>query len=381
MMTLKPQNVHFAEGSIGQLGSILAATNAQSPFFAFDQAAYASSVAAGTIEPLLTGRETLRFSGFEPNPKEADVERGMKLFRSADPDIVIAFGGGTCLDLAKLIANGAVNELSARDIITGSSSFLRQGPPIVAVPTTAGTGSEATHFSVAYVDGKKYSVAHPYLLPSYVILDPQITYGLPAEVTAASGLDALCQAIESIWSVGATSESIEYAAKAIQLCLPHLEAAVLAPSVADRRGMMEAAHLAGKAINITKTTAPHAISYSITSHFGVPHGKAVAITLAPMLRYNAAVSVSDCNDPRGVVEVKKRIDLLLDLLGGSVANSVMTIEDIIRRVGGVIRLSEIGADNDDAVKLFASQVNPERLSNNPRQMDSGAIKRLLQSVR
>ena len=96
--------------------------------------------------------------------------------------------------------------------------------------------------------------------------------------------------------------------------------------------MCEAAHLAGKAINISKTTAPHAISYAVTTHFGVPHGMAVALTLGPILEYNAGVTEADCNDPRGLKHVRQRIALLLELLGGSLEHGLAAIEKILSSI-------------------------------------------------
>ena len=172
---------------------------------------------------------------------------------------------------------------------------------MIAIPTTAGTGSEATHFAVVYVDGEKYSLAHPYLVPAYAVIDPLLTYSLPAGVTAASGLDAFCQAIESIWAVGATDVSHTFATEAARLAVQHLRAAVQNPTDTARAGMCRAAHLSGKAINISKTTAPHALSYVLTAEYGLAHGVAVALTLAPMLQYNAQVTAIDCADPRSAI--------------------------------------------------------------------------------
>ena len=149
----------------------------------------------------------------------------------------------------------------------------------MCIPTTAGTGSEATHFAVIYVDGKKKSIASQQLLPDVVILDPQLTDNMPAYVSACSGFDALSQAIESYWSRAATPLSQLYAAMAIEVLLVELPQAVNSNSRLARDKMQMAANWAGKAINISKTTAPHAMSYVITQEFGIPHGHAVALTL------------------------------------------------------------------------------------------------------
>ena len=377
---MSQQIVHLRDGSITAIETILRERSVRKPFFVVDELAYASSGADEVLRPQLSALETVQFTEFEPNPKLPDIERGIELFRRARPDIIIALGGGTAIDLAKLIGLLAVHDASAREIITGSAPIDREGTPLIAIPTTAGTGSEATHFAVAYVDGVKYSVASPCLLPDYVIVDPQLTFSLPPEVTAASGLDAICQAIESIWAVGATTESVDFASRSLRLGLEHLEAAVHHPTPRDRRGMCEAAHLAGKAINFSKTTAPHAISYAVTTQFGVPHGMAVALTIGPMLEYNAGVTDADCNDPRGHENVEQRIALILDLLGGNIEHGLAKIETLVDAVGGVLRLSDITTSTHEATQLLTAQVNPERLSNNPRKMDAAAIENLLSSI-
>jgi alcohol dehydrogenase class IV len=223
-------------------------------------------------------------------------------------------------------------------------------------------------------------LAHPSLLPEYVLIDPQLTYTLPPRITAASGLDALSQSIESIWSVGATDESIGYASEALSFVLDHLETAVNKPTPESRMAMAKAAHLAGKAINISKTTAPHALSYAITTYYKVPHGIAVALTLDAFLDYNYRVDEFSCTDPRGVDTVRQRIDLILKLLGnGSIEPAQNRLRLIKENIGCPLNLSEVGIKKNDLLTL-ARQVNVERLSNNPRKIDATGLNDLLNSI-
>ena len=312
--------VHLREGALAEVAGILDRESANRLFFVVDESAYAASGAAKRLEPVFRSRSVTRFSDFELNPKLHDIERGVERFRETLPDLIIAFGGGTAMDLGKLIGTLSLQDDSAREIILGKARIRRSGPPLIAIPTTAGTGSEATHFAVAYVEGAKYSVADDLLLPNYAIVDPTLTHSLPASVTAETGLDALCQAIESLWSVRSTSESSSYASESIRLAWKHLEAAVKRPGAEDRRAMCRAAHLAGKAINISRTTAPHAISYAITSLFGVPHGKAVALTIGAVLTFNRDVQDTDCTDSRGEDHVRRTIDDIVRLLGFKTAH-------------------------------------------------------------
>jgi len=376
--SMKPYVVHLQEGALAEVAMILDRLPGGRLFFVVDESAYKASGAAAILEPIFGQRSVTRFSGFELNPKLCDIERGVTQFREADADLVIALGGGTAIDLGKLIGAMACQKGPIREFLLGEAPIERDGPPLIAIPTTAGTGSEATHFAVAYVDGKKYSVAHPSLLPDYAIIDPALTCSLPASITASTGLDALCQAIESIWAVGTTDESLAYATEALSLALKHLECATNHPHPEARRGMCEASHLAGKAINLSKTTASHALSYAITSQHGLPHGIAVALTISPMLAYNAKVTASDCADPRGPEHVLKRIATILNLLGAeSVATACGQIERLISAVGCPNSLRQAKMTTDAEIQRIVSEVDAHRLTNNPRKATAASLFSLL----
>lgn len=371
--------VYLAENSLQQLGTIVQQHHAERIFAVVDENAAVVSGASDLLDALLSACKVTQFSGFEMNPQLHDIERGIQRFEEAEPELVIAFGGGTAIDLGKLISAIAPDPGSARDVVTGRVRIGRSGPPLVAIPTTAGTGSEATHFAVAYVEQTKYSVAHEFLLPNYAIIDPELTYSLPQRITAATGLDAFCQSIESIWAVGATDESIGYAVTAAEGVWKYLLDAVQRPTSESRMGMCRASHFAGKAINISKTTASHALSYAFTSQHKIPHGMAVALTISRMLTYNAKVTDNDCLDPRGVAHVRRCIDLIVNLLGGSsVQDACQRIDQMIAAIGCFNSPAAVGVTDKDALQKIVGSVNAERMSNNPRFADSSALLQLLQ---
>jgi alcohol dehydrogenase len=241
----QPQTVVLREGAIRDTEELLDRLKAKNLFFVVDETAYEHSGAARALKSALKNRQVVRFSGFELNPKIEDAEKGISIFRDVKPDTVIALGGGSALDMAKAIAVCSVQNGRLQDYVTGEQTPQQPGPPLIAIPTTSGTGSEATHFAVMYMDGRKYSLAHPLLLPEYAIIDPELTLSLPSGITASSGLDALCQAVESIWAVGSTDESVNYALEALSLASDHLELAVNRPNPAARMAMARAAHLGG----------------------------------------------------------------------------------------------------------------------------------------
>ncbi|PQO25792.1 alcohol dehydrogenase [Blastopirellula marina] len=373
------QTVYLAEGSLARIPQIFQQLGAVRTFLVVDEVAYNLSGAAAQLRQFLPPDAITLFSGFEPNPKIEDVQRGVAKCRAADPDLVLALGGGTAIDLAKMIASMSRHEESPRDIVLNGISLSQGTLPLVAIPTTAGTGSESTHFAVVYVDGQKYSVADPCLLPCVAVVDPELTYSVPPRMTAATGLDAFCQAIESIWAVGATDESVAYATSAATLAFEHLPAAVNAPTPESRHAMSLASHLAGKAINISKTTLPHAISYAITADYGIPHGAAVATTLSSVLAYNFGVSKSDCADERGTTHVRQRLLLILDILkAATVEQACHQIEAFVSSLGCNPTLASAGIQTDESLRVLASRVNPARLSNNPRMASQEELFSLLQ---
>ena len=181
---------------------------------------------------------------------------------------VISTGGGSTIDVGKYIA-------------------FKLGIPHTAIPTTAGTGSEVTKFAVFTDNNRKITIEDEKLIPSNYILKPELLVSLPAIQTASGGMDALCQAIESYWSKNATDESRKYSVLAIDLVKENLVKSFLAPENLEyRQNMLMAANYSGRAINLTKTTVCHAISYPITMHYNIPHGLACSLSLAYFIKLN-----------------------------------------------------------------------------------------------
>ena len=374
----KSQRTILHVGAIREFENCLRALSARSVFFVVDDSAYEKCGAMVDLERILGQYPVARFSEFEPNPKLGDIERGIKCFRDFSPDLVVALGGGSAIDIGKLIGLLAKQPASPRDLIAGEAPFQTAATPMIAIPTTSGTGSEATHFSVAYIDGDKYSVAHPSSLPDIALVDPALTVNLPKSITAATGLDAFCQAMESIWAVGSTEQSREYAKQALHLVWNNLANAVLAPTLEARLAMSHGAHLAGKAINIGKTTSSHALSYFVTSRYGIPHGIAVSLTISQMLSFNARVSEDDCVDPRGVGYVKERISEIVDTLGAdSVEQACDLIRAFIRQLECPSSFREAKILENSEISRIVASVNVERMSNNPRSSTAEALIQLL----
>ena len=289
-----------------------------------------------------------RFSDFDSNPNIKDLKKGLEISKAFNPDIIIAAGGGSVIDMGKLIRFFHTHE-HEEDIFNGKYCQSGSKVPLIAIPTTAGTGSEATHFAVLYDENKtKHSIASPDILPEYAIVNSALTFGQSQYLTACAGFDALAQGIEAYWNKNATEESDRYAEKAISLIYDSLPEVVAHPNEDLRAKMSEGAYWAGKAINITKTTAPHAFSYPFTSHYGIPHGHAVALTFP---------YIADFNLSKGDIPEFKKFEIYRML---NIENSVCSsIQKYIINIGLKTPINKY--DNN----LIIKGINLERLANNP----------------
>jgi len=368
--------VYNEEDSLLQLGKLAEKNNWNKLFFVTGKKSFESSGAKGKIQKQFIKDKLVFFSDFEVNPKLSDVYKGVDNFLASKADVIVSIGGGTAIDMAKLINSLSCVNGSLEDYATGKLKIDRVSVPHVAVPTTSGSGSEATHFAVVYVNGSKFSMANDLLLPPYVILDPNLTLSLPSYITAYTAMDALCQAMESFWSVGSTEESSEYSLEAIELVLENIRDAVNSPDINNRKALQKAGYLGGKSINITKTTAAHAMSYFLTSKFGLPHGHAVGLMFGWVFSQNSMVKDSTCNDPHGENFVLERLTTLMGLF------DIEKFEDfpgsfysLMEDLG--LKMNAVKLDSETVESLFKS-VNIERLGNNPAKIDLTSVGRFVE---
>ena len=309
--------------------------------------------------------EIFPFSDFEENPKLEDVQKGLSYLEEFNADIIIAIGGGSVLDISKLIRFFYSYD---GDPIGTKFEKKKDLLPLLALPTTAGTGCEATHFAVMYKDKVKYSVEHDDILPNYAFVYPPFTYNNPPYLTACTGFDALAQGIEAFWNLNATKESDEYAIKAIKLLWPNLPSAVNNPTNEIRNKIAEGSYWAGRAINITKTTAPHAFSYAFTTYCGLPHGHAVALTFPFFFELNCN-RINKLNSSNNLIKYRKKINYLKTLLSIQSSNTQKSITQYINN----ILPQHIKIESPDK---YLNLVNLQRLNNNPIQIDNIIIEKI-----
>ena len=314
------------------------------------------------------------FSGFTPNPKYEEIENGVELFNSTGCDTVVAVGGGSAIDVAKCIKLYA--KMSKEELYL-NQEYVDTGIPLVAIPTTAGTGSESTPFSVIYYKGEKQSVHHSSILPNVAILDPDVLEGLPIYQKKCTVLDALCQAIESWWSVKSTDESKGYAKDAVCRIVANLDEYLSENTPKSRREIMLGSNLAGRAICITSTTAPHAMSYKLTTTYSYPHGHSVAISLPRVWRYMLE-NIEKCNDKRGADYLKSVFEDIAHAMGYSNAKEAADgFEAMLSRLDISYPQEE---KSEEMAQYFADSVNTLRLGNNPVALDNFALYQLYKGM-
>lgn len=305
------------------------------------------------------------FSDFQPNPRYESVVKGVEVLIEKQCDFVIAAGGGSAMDTAKCIKLFS-NMDHGKNYL--KQEIVENELPLAAIPTTAGTGSEATRFAVIYYGGNKQSVSHESGIPAYVILDASLLTSLPLYQRKATMLDAFCHAVESFWSVNSTKESRAYSAKAIGLLLKYKEL-YLANDPMGNEQMLLAANLAGKAINITQTTAGHAMSYKLTGLYGLAHGHAAALCVAVIWPHMAG-HPEDCVDPRGAAYLQRTFEEIAKAMG---CDTVKESIDKYREMLLELKMSIPVMKEEGELEILKKSVNPVRLKNNPVLLDEKTL--------
>lgn len=297
------------------------------------------------------------FTDFTVNPKYEEICVGVDLFRKEKCDAIVAVGGGSAIDVAKCIK--AFINLPNGEIYF-KQKLVDNEIPLISVPTTAGTGSESTRFAVFYYNGEKESLAEEYWIPEYALLDHTLLYSLPEYQKKCTLLDALCQAIESWWSVNSNDESKQYAKIAVEKIINNYRAYIFENDPEAAKEIMLGSNYAGRAINITATTSAHAMSYKMTTLYGIPHGHAVGIGLAHIWEYMIN-NPQNCSDKRGAEYLLKTFVDIANAMGcNSAAEAVEEYKGILKELdisGPKATSEEIG--------VLASSVNVGRLKNNP----------------
>jgi phosphonate metabolism-associated iron-containing alcohol dehydrogenase len=334
-------------------------------------ASFARRGIAARIVEELSPLKVHTLANVSANPKIEEIETQFSEFSDINPDLLIALGGGSVIDSAKALSRrfSLSSKLSLMEHLQHSEAVATLASiPIIAIPTTSGTGSEVTPFATVWSQefSKKFSVTGLDLLPINVILDPRLTDSLPKEVTLSSGLDTVSHALESFWNKNRSEESSRFAIGSLELSLtslPKLMNDLNDPDARDR--MMLSSFLGGLAIAQTKTAIAHAMSYPLTAIFGIPHGIACSFALPQILEFNAEISTKEFIELanrlnyQGITEFSDGLQELLNICNVG--------EEVSKHLNGKHELMEVIDQMQD----------PARAGNNLREVTANDLRGIL----
>ena len=313
-----------------------------------------------------------------PEPTYHDVQKNVDWFRANAADLILAIGGGSAMDAAKLVSVLATDDYAITDLLDDPSLAKKQVPTVM-MPTTAGTGAEVTPNAIVAVPEKelKVGIVSDAMMADAVILDVAFIKGLPRSVAAATGLDALCHAIECFTSKKANPFSDIFALEALDLILKNIETACDdKDAVEAKRNMQIASFYAGFAITASGTTAVHALSYPLGGRFHVAHGVSNAILLMPVMHYNEP----DCKElfarayDRCIAGDAQTVD-------EKSAALLARMDEIVKHLDMPANLGELGVENVDLDSLVASGMEVTRLLvNNMREVTPEAARAIYQQI-
>ena len=322
------------------------------------------------FKEMLSNKETQLFYKSSELPileELIDIINAIKVFK---PDLILAVGGGAVIDYAKIANVVDVREDLADLIINYSYPFKQKYTKLAVIPTTAGSGAEVTSNAVIYVDGIKHSFESELLLPDNFFLIPEFLMSAPNKIKASAGFDAIAQALESLVSKKSNDLSVEYASKSLRVSINSYISFIKDPNLKNATEMSIASNLAGKAISISKTTAPHAASYPFTSLFNISHGHAVGLFFESFFKF----SYDNLNRSETTFDLKQRFDLIFNLFDVRNINDFSNKITLIKKQANLIdNLETLNIDIKQSSEKIIKGINLLRLGNNPVRIDGKDI--------
>lgn len=348
-----PNTIYFGAGAIDNLPGYVKDTGVAKPLVVTDPGMLKTDVFP-RLEAVLkaAGMDYAVFSEVNPNPLDSDIDKAVAVFKAESCDGLIGLGGGSALDAAKVVQvlaahGGRVNDY---DIATGGNQNIT-GPlaPCIAVPTTAGTGSEVGSCSVitSVAENRKFMVCSPLLRPAVALLDPELTVGLPPSLTAGTGMDAFTHCLEALVVKDFHPMCDAIAIKGIEFIAENLETAVKEPDNIEARGHMMLAAMMGAVAFMKDLGAAHSLSHSLSAVSHVPHGLANAICILPVMRYNKAACLDEYAKVAAAFGINT-FDMTKEEAG---EKAIEAVADLNRKIGIPERLSQVGVKEQDLEEL------------------------------
>lgn len=374
-------SIQFGAGKLAELGDMARARMGTRVMVISDPGLMALCMvdrAVGILEG--AGLEVVVYSDVQADPPESVIGDAVAMAVEAKVEGIIGLGGGSSLDVAKLVACLALGQETLAGMY-GVGNVKGPRLPLILVPTTSGTGSEVTMVSIVTTGAsEKMGVVSPVILPDLALLDPELTYGLPPHITAATGIDAMVHAIEAYASVSPNNNPISrnLACEALRLMGAAIECAVHDGSDKDARGdMLLGSMMAGQAFANSPVAAVHALAYPIGGHFKVPHGLSNALVLPHVLRFNAVTA------PGPYAEIAPYVFPDMAGMGTQEAAAAFAeeMQELSKRCGLQQGLREVGIVQDDLPMMARDAMNQTRLLvNNPREVDEAAALQIYEAA-
>jgi alcohol dehydrogenase class IV len=374
-----PTKIIFEAGGAQKLGKTLKAQGWNNAFITADK----GIVESGLVEKIVStfkqeGMKYIVFSDFEANPTVQAIEKGSSVFKESECDVLIGIGGGSSMDTAKGIAILATNPGPLQDY-EGPDKVPNPVPPIVAVPTTAGTGAEVTASTVLSDHARKYklSIRSGHLIPVIALLDPSLLSSLPPKMIAATGMDALVHAIEAYISIWASPITEQLSLASIRTIAENLRLFYANPENIEAAGnMLIASTLAGMAFANARVGCIHALAHSLGGFYNMPHGLACTVLLSHAIEYN-------------LISNPKKISNIASAMGADVKGlspmeaaklAVTEIEVLITSIDLPINFKELSVRKEDVPQIVEGALKTGIHVSSPRKIDREGLETILRAA-
>ncbi len=339
---------------------------------------FVNSGAKKIIYEFLKNKEKNFFLKKKKLPEINELLKLNKVIRIFNPDLIISIGGGSVMDLSKISNVTCNNDNLKKQILNNNVLIKKEHCKLIAIPTTAGSGAEVTTNAVIYVNNIKYSVEHELIKPTYMALFPELVVkNDKLSILQSSAFDSFAQAVESMFSVKSTSESLSHSKKSIKFFLANYKNFISNKNLENAFKLSLSSYYSGKAISISKTIAPHAVSYPFTSLFNVDHGHAVSLTFDSFLKFNYE------NNARSVskYDLVDRYNLLFKYTNSKNLDDLMNnINRIKQDLSLENKLSKVNKKIPGKLNLILDGINIQRLNNNPIKIEKKNILGILKKI-
>jgi len=348
-----PTTIYFGVGAVYELPRYLRSVGIKKPLLVTDPGMVKTDVFPKVVGILNdSGTEFGLFAEVNPNPLDSDIQKAVDVYTADGCDGLIGLGGGSALDAAKMVQviaahGGKVNDY---DISTGGNQNIKGPlPAMIAIPTTSGTGSEVGSCSVitSVELGRKFLVCSVLLIPSIALLDPELTVGMPAALTAGTGMDAFTHCIEALSVKDFHPMCDAIALKGIEFVAKYLEMAVKEPGNIEARGHMQLAAMMGAVAFQKDLGAAHSLSHSLSAVSHVPHGLANAICLVPVMKFNK----KSCLEEYAKVAACFGVNTFNLSLEEAAESAIGAVTDLKKSIGIPEKLSDVGVKEEDLEEL------------------------------